>query len=93
MTADVTFHINIGPPVLWCAALWIFGWALCFVWNVATIKQQMSNARHVESLVYQQAESPWQAPQPAVLVQRVDPKTANIIRHWGAEEEDIDDAA
>ena len=78
--------------MLWCAALWIYLWSMYFVWQAATIKQQISNAWHVESLVYQQANAPWQAPAPALLIQRVDPQTANIKRHWGAEEE-IDDAA
>ncbi len=56
-------------------------------WQGATIWEQRVNARAVWRMCEQQYNPPWQAPGPAMLPQRVDPKTANIVRHWGAEEE------
>jgi hypothetical protein len=61
-------------------------------WQAATIREQRVNARAVRKMCQQQYQMPWQAPGPAMVPQRVDPRTANIIRHWGAEEE-LDDPA
>ncbi len=58
-----------------------------FSWQFATIWEQRTNARAVWKMCRQQYNAPWQAPGPTMLPQRVDPRTANIIRYWGAEEE------
>lgn len=88
MTADVVIHINIGPPVLWIFAVMIFAAVIYVVWLGATIREQMCNAARVGRMIYQQTNPPWQAPGPPLLVQRVDPKSSMILRHWGAEEDD-----
>lgn len=63
------------------------GAAVFCSWQAATIWEQRVNARAVRKMCQQQYQMPWQAPGPALVPQRVDPRTANIVRHWGAEEE------
>lgn len=58
-----------------------------FSWQAATLWEQRVNARAVWRMCRQQYNHPWMAPGAALVPQRVDPRTANIIRHWGAEEE------
>jgi hypothetical protein len=65
----------------------MIGTAVFCSWQAATIWEQRVNARAVWRMCEQQYQMPWQAPGPAPVPQRVDPRTANIIRHWGAEEE------
>lgn len=65
----------------------IIGVAVFVSWQAATIWEQRVNARAVWKMCEQQCNPPWQARGPALVPQRVDPRSANIIRHWGAEEE------
>jgi hypothetical protein len=88
LTADVTFHINIGPLAAWAGALWIFWWVIVFVWHASAIKQQIENAKGVEGMARFQYTAPHLAPGPLIPVPRVDPATANIKRRYGTEEED-----
>lgn len=93
MTADVTFHINIGPAIVWACAFWIFFWALVFTWHASAIKQQIENAKGVEGMARFQYMAPHIAPAPLTPVQRVDPAGANIDRRWGYAPEACDEAA
>jgi hypothetical protein len=61
---------------------------LWLVWNVATARAQIRNVGHVESNMRQMTNAPWYYGGPALVVQRVDPKSGMVIRTWGAEEED-----
>ena len=88
MTADVTFHINVGPGVAWACAFWIFIWVGVFIWHASAAKQQIDNAKAVENRIWYQLKAPHIAPGPLYPVQRVDPTIANIDRRYGMEELD-----